>query len=189
MGKHGPWSPASKTAEIDVPLRAFGKYPQATLEFMKTHLIALVVAALFAAIATQTYLMLFVDGNRIALLALCFIAAALSALVTVRFAARQRPVSVAPSRTRRSQASRPPARERQPDPPADAERERGVVKWFDVNKGYGFIIRAGGDEIFVHHRSIRRGGSGRRGFDDGQEVNFIAVERQRGWEAEDVVPE
>ena len=80
-------------------------------------------------------------------------------------------------------------RHRRPGPPKGAKRESGTVKWFDRNKGFGFIVRENGDEIFVHHRSIRRAGNERAGLDDGQAVSFVAVERQRGWQAEDVAPE
>ena len=63
-------------------------------------------------------------------------------------------------------------------------REQGTVKWFNPDKGFGFIIRANGEEIFVHFRSIR--GEGRRSLKDGQEVSFLVTETEKGPQAEDV---
>ena len=151
---------------------------------MKTYFVAVVFAVLFAAIATQLYSTLFAP-NYLALLALCFAAAAGTALATVRFTSRQQPAKAAERRPER----RKPVRDRRPGPPKGAKRESGTVKWFDRNKGFGFIVRANGDEIFVHHRSVRRVGNERAGLEDDQPVSFVAVERQRGWQAEDVAPE
>ena len=74
-------------------------------------------------------------------------------------------------------------------PPRDsgANREFGKVKWFNASKGFGFIIKDDGDEIFVHFRSIR--GEGRRGLKDGQRVSFVVVDSQKGPQAEDVTAE
>jgi cold shock CspA family protein len=73
----------------------------------------------------------------------------------------------------------------------DGPRENGEVKWFNRNKGFGFIIRESGEEIFVHQRSIRLVGDGenrrRPGLRDGQAVNFQVAERDKGIQAEDVV--
>lgn len=66
----------------------------------------------------------------------------------------------------------------------DASREEGIVKWFNVNKGYGFIIRDCGGEVFVHFRSIR--GTGHRTLREGQRVKFASVEGEKGLQAEDV---
>ncbi|MFK7159736.1 cold shock domain-containing protein [Marinospirillum sp. MEB164] len=66
----------------------------------------------------------------------------------------------------------------------DTSREEGVVKWFNVNKGFGFIIRDLGGEVFVHFRSIR--GSGHRTLREGQRVRFVAVDGEKGLQAEDV---
>lgn len=75
----------------------------------------------------------------------------------------------------------------------DAPRESGTVKWFNRSKGFGFIVRESGDEIFVHQRSIRSDqsqGEGRRpNLRDGQAVSFAVVEREKGLQAEDVTPE
>ena len=70
---------------------------------------------------------------------------------------------------------------------SDGDREEGQVKWFNVSKGFGFIVKDDGEEIFVHFRSIR--GEGRRGLRDGQRVNFIVEESDKGPQAEDVVAE
>lgn len=66
----------------------------------------------------------------------------------------------------------------------DHDRERGKVKWFNANKGFGFITRDRGDDVFVHFRSIR--GDGRRALKDGQRVEFAVVESKKGLQAEDV---
>jgi len=63
-------------------------------------------------------------------------------------------------------------------------RQHGTVKWFNVSKGFGFITRDDGEEIFVHFRSIR--GGGRRGLRDGQKVSFIVADSDKGPQAEDV---
>jgi CspA family cold shock protein len=69
----------------------------------------------------------------------------------------------------------------------DTAREYGKVKWFNISKGFGFIIKEDGEEIFVHFRSIR--GEGRRGLRDGQDVSFVVAESDKGPQAEDVVGE
>jgi CspA family cold shock protein len=71
--------------------------------------------------------------------------------------------------------------------PVDGEREHGQVKWFNVSKGFGFIVKDDGDEIFVHFRSIR--GRERRGLRDGQRVSFVVADSEKGPQAEDVVAE
>lgn len=66
----------------------------------------------------------------------------------------------------------------------DDNRETGTVKWFNVNKGFGFITRDQGDDIFVHFRSIR--GRGHRTLRQGQRVRFLVKEGDKGLQAEDV---
>ena len=63
-------------------------------------------------------------------------------------------------------------------------REQGEVKWFNVSKGFGFIVKDDGEEIFVHFRSIR--GEGRRSLRDGERVSFVVAQSDKGPQAEDV---
>lgn len=67
-----------------------------------------------------------------------------------------------------------------------SSRESGSVKWFNASKGFGFITRDSGDDIFVHFRSIR--GEGHRVLRDGQRVEFAVSEGDKGLQADDVVP-
>ena len=59
-----------------------------------------------------------------------------------------------------------------------------IVKWFNDSKGFGFIQRNSGEDIFVHFRAIQ--GDGYRSLQDGQKVEFIVVEGQKGLQAEEV---
>lgn len=67
----------------------------------------------------------------------------------------------------------------------DSDREMGTVKWFNVTKGFGFITRDLGDDVFVHYRAIR--GEGHRTLSEGQRVEFIVVDKDKGLQAEDVI--
>lgn len=63
-------------------------------------------------------------------------------------------------------------------------REQGQVKWFNNAKGFGFIQRATGEDVFVHFRSIV--GDGYRSLRDGETVEFIVTEGNKGLQAEEV---
>ncbi|WP_409304239.1 cold-shock protein CspD [Peribacillus sp. SCS-155] len=62
--------------------------------------------------------------------------------------------------------------------------EQGKVKWFNAEKGFGFIGREGGDDVFVHFSEIQ--GEGFKSLEEGQEVSFEIVEGQRGPQAANV---
>ena len=63
-------------------------------------------------------------------------------------------------------------------------RESGTVKWFNNSKGYGFIQRDQGGDVFVHYRAIR--GDGYRTLEEGTRVEFTVSQGQKGLQAEDV---
>jgi CspA family cold shock protein len=86
-------------------------------------------------------------------------------------------------RSKKKSVKRAPPRERQD---LNAAREEGVVKWFNSRKGFGFITRQSGEDIFVHFRSIL--GEGHRTLEDGQAVEFSISEGSKGLHAEDVDP-
>jgi len=65
-----------------------------------------------------------------------------------------------------------------------ASREIGTVKWFNNAKGYGFIQRQAGEDVFVHFRSIQ--GEGFRSLNEGQRVEFVVGNGQKGLQAEEV---
>ena len=67
-----------------------------------------------------------------------------------------------------------------------AERETGTVKWFNDAKGFGFIERENGADVFVHHSAIT--GEGFRSLAEGQAVEFQVVQGERGPAAENVAP-
>ena len=137
-------------------------------------LAAIAIAALVAAVVTEISHRV-IPGNYVGLLVMTFLACLVTALAVARTGGREAPVR------RRERPPRPRARRE-----TKGERESGVVKWFDPTKGFGFIIRDVGGDVFVHRRSIRSDGTGDRELREGARVTFVAVERSRGWRAEEV---
>jgi len=64
------------------------------------------------------------------------------------------------------------------------ERSKGTVKWFNEDKGFGFIAREGGADVFVHYSAIR--GDGIRNLAEGQRVEFNVEQGRKGLQATDV---
>jgi CspA family cold shock protein len=65
-----------------------------------------------------------------------------------------------------------------------SERVTGTVKWFNGQKGYGFIARDGGEDVFVHYSAIQ--GQGFRNLEEGERVEFSVEQGQKGPSAADV---
>jgi CspA family cold shock protein len=64
-------------------------------------------------------------------------------------------------------------------------KEQGTVKWFNNEKGYGFISREAGDDVFVHHTAIE--GTGRKSLNEGDRVEFEVARGPKGLQAQNVV--
>lgn len=64
-------------------------------------------------------------------------------------------------------------------------KEQGTVKWFNNSKGYGFISRNSGDDVFVHHSAIQ--GDGFKSLNEGDSVEFEVAQGAKGLQAQDVV--
>jgi CspA family cold shock protein len=67
-----------------------------------------------------------------------------------------------------------------------SEREQGTVKWFNGSKGFGFIQRSEGADVFVHFSALADNG-GYRNLEEGQRVEFTVTQGQKGLQAENVV--
>ena len=66
-----------------------------------------------------------------------------------------------------------------------SEKERGTVKWFNAGKGFGFIEREVGEDIFVHYSAIISDGF--KSLNEGQEVEFLIESTEKGLQANEVL--
>jgi CspA family cold shock protein len=66
-----------------------------------------------------------------------------------------------------------------------SERVQGTVKWFNASKGYGFISREGGEDVFVHYSAVQT--DGYRTLDEGQRVEYTVEQGPKGLQASNVV--
>ena len=72
-------------------------------------------------------------------------------------------------------------------PALGGKARQGEVKWFNPNKGFGFLVTPEGDEIFVHFKAVKNGG--RRSLRQGQKVRFTTRQTERGEQADEVTIE
>jgi CspA family cold shock protein len=143
-------------------------------------LIVKLVISLVIAIIASTVTTLLQDGSipdLLLLAAFCIATVATALLVSPSASTATAGSASKPAKTRTQE----PARHSTAD---NSAREQGQVKWFNVSKGFGFITKDDGEEIFVHFRSIR--GEGRRSLRDGQRVSFVVAQSDKGPQAEDV---
>jgi len=138
-------------------------------------LIAAASALFLGAVATELHSRLFA-GQYFALLVLTVTAVFIGSIVTDRVYQRTDPRPLNELAKADSSLARETA--------LDDDRETGRVKWFNRTKGFGFIVRDSGGEIFVHHRNIH--GSGRHSLKDGEQVRFKVVPHDKGLQAEQV---
>jgi len=127
----------------------------------------IIVTAIATGLSTQVFKAGVLDTSTLSILALLFF---LSSITTALVAANKH--------GSKSLINQPkPAK-------SNKSRETGTVKWFNTNKGFGFITRDNGDDVFVHFRSIR--GQGHRTLIEGQRVEFNVTKGEKGLQAEDV---
>ena len=67
-----------------------------------------------------------------------------------------------------------------------SDRQVGTIKWFNDTKGFGFIARDNGPDVFVHFRAIT--GSGFKSLHEGQQVSITVVQGQKGLQADEMPP-
>jgi cold shock protein len=160
------------------------------MTFVFRIILALIVAVVAAFIASK----IGPEGSTfdISLVVLIAIGTLITAFVSPLLGATAAPAAQAQKSVKTEQRTekQKPQKTRDTEP-RDAEprsvagpRETGTVKWFNFNKGFGFITRENGEDIFVHFRSIR--GKGRKSLPEGQRVEFVVTKGDKGLQAEDV---
>ncbi len=146
--------------------------------FTIKNIIFIIISALLAALAGLALDQMAIGGAFINHLIVALIAGMIILL------ALSLTVQNASGKTRSAQQPAKKASRTAAAPKKPGNRETGTVKWFDTNKGYGFITRSSGGDIFVHFRSIK--GSGYRSLHEGQSVDFLVTQGDKGPQAEDI---
>lgn len=144
----------------------------------------IVISVAVAAAATAITTWYTGDGHAVKVLFIAFSAATIVTAVLVSLASKIKTAPAAHGDQKSPRAHKPSSKPASSARAGNATREQGQVKWFNVSKGFGFITKDDGEEIFVHFRAIRDGG--RRGLKDGQRVTFVVAQSDKGPQAEDV---
>jgi len=147
-------------------------------------LVNIVISIAVAAAATAITTWYTGDTHGALLLFIAFSAATIATALLVSLTNRSTSAQAQQGKKKSTRAARPAGKPEASLATSDGPREEGQVKWFNVSKGFGFITKDDGEEIFVHFRSIR--GGGRRGLKDGQRVSFVVADSDKGPQAEDV---
>lgn len=137
-----------------------------------------VISALIVTLVGAPFVYLFNQNSDLTAILLTVLLVFLLSLGAAWLAQRLRQVQRQPARHKKS-------RSRKVQAVSDGPREQGQVKWFNASKGFGFITRDNGEDVFVHFRSIR--GEGHRMLKDGQRVEFAVSMGSKGPQADDVV--
>ncbi len=136
------------------------------MSFIKILIISLIVSVIASVISIQSHVtesFSLMTAANVKLWAVSFISIVIASLLSVKFS---------PSKSGGS------------DVVISGDQERGTVKWFNAAKGFGFITRENGEDVFVHFRSIQ--GKGHRSLGEGQAVIFSVTEGDKGLQAVDV---
>lgn len=143
---------------------------------MRTYIIVVASALLLAALTVGLSSKL--PGGNFTLLLIAFLALVVNGLFCARLAGPGAGGGRARSKRPRSRGrKRPEAAGRRSE---DSPPEEGAIKWFDETKGFGFIIRDAGGEIFVHKRSVKATNGERPQLPDGRRVRFQVAENEKG---------
>jgi len=142
------------------------------MSFIKILIISLIVSTIASVISIQAHtstsinesVTLLMTPDYSQLWAISFLSILIAAILSVK--------ATSSSRSSRS------------DVAISGDQERGTVKWFNAAKGFGFITRENGEDVFVHFRSIQ--GKGHRSLGEGQAVIFSVAEGDKGLQAVDV---
>ncbi len=140
-------------------------------------------SAILAAIITGTIFLPALSLQSLSSLFVCAIISGLVTLIIQSFTANPGKVAPKSNKTNKTKA-KAKAKAKKASSNITSDHEEGTVKWFDSKKGYGFITRAMGEDIFVHFRSIQ--GNGYRSLQEGQAVKFLVTTGDKGPQAEDI---
>ena len=147
-------------------------------------IIKIIISVAVAAVAAAATAYFTGESHAAPMLFIAFCGATVATTLLVSIPGGGNAPTTPKNKPKTSRSTNPSASKAKPRAASGGAREQGTVKWFNISKGFGFITKDDGEEIFVHFRSIR--GGGRRGLRDGQAVSFVVADSDKGPQAEDV---